>query len=100
MNQNLKQPYQPHPDEFGVEFAKYMRRFPFQITVRIGKVYTPEFKEFHKWCEDNLGKKHLDWFIHARDRNRYTLFLRDSKWNMFLALKFSDIVDSVDIINS
>ena len=55
-----------------------------------------EFKEFNQWCEANLGTKYKDWFLAGAGgvRNtKYTLYLKDTKKSMFLALKFSESID-------
>ena len=92
----LKQPGAPLPEGAGTSIANYLKNFPYRISVNLGKVYTEEFKEFNQWCEANLGTKYKDWFLAGAGgvRNtKYTLYLKDTKKSMFLALKFSESID-------
>lgn len=78
----------------------YMQNFPYSISVKLGKVYSQEFKEFHEWCHKHLGKKYKDWFIVANGVSKlgtFTLYLKDNKMSMFLALKYSESIDSSNL---
>lgn len=93
----LKQPGTPLPEGAGDSLAKYIQRFPYKIEINIGQTYTEDFKELYAWCNKNLGAKYKDWFLtgHGGVRNsKYTLYLKDSKKSLFLALKYSDSIDS------
>ena len=90
---SIKKPGTPMPEGAGDSIAAYLKNFPYKIKVSFGKVYTPEFKEFNSWCEDNLGVKYKDWFLVGQPNN-YTLYLKDTKKSMFLALKYSESIDS------
>lgn len=92
----LKKPGTPLPEGAGSSINEYMKNFPFHIRVNLGKVYTQEFKEFNAWCEANLGTKYKDWFLIGQP-GRYTLWLKDTKKSMFLALKYSESIDSTNI---
>lgn len=70
----------------------YLKNFPYRITVRFGKTYSPEFKEFNRFCESMLGVKYKDWFL-VSGANNYTLMLKDNKKAVFLSLKYSEVVD-------
>ena len=78
----------------------YLKNFPYRIRVSLGKVHTAEFKEFNQWCTANLGIKYKDWFLAGAGGTRtiqYTLYLKDSKKSMFLALKYSECIDSFEV---
>lgn len=97
----LKEPGTPLPEGAGDSIAQYLRNFPYKINVNLGKVYTAEFKEFHEWCSSNLGIKYKDWFLAGAGgvRNtKYTLYLKDTKKSMFLALKYSESIDSTELL--
>lgn len=85
----LKQPNQPDPG-FDRAMSEYLAQFEYKVTVRLGSSYSPEFKEFIEWCNTRLGTKYKDWFIYANGKNTYTLFCRNDKWAMFLALTHID----------
>lgn len=91
---SLKEPWQQSLDSNSIN--EYMKNFPFHIRVNLGRVYSAEFKEFNAWCEDNLGVKYKDWFLIGQP-GRYTLWLKDTKKSMFLALKYSESIDSTNI---
>jgi len=91
----LKEPFNI-PVESANSIRDYMLSFPYHIVVNLGKVYTSEFKEFNRWCEANLGKKYKDWFLIGRP-GEYTLYLKDNKRSMFLALKYSESIDNTNI---
>jgi hypothetical protein len=94
---SLKAPNAPMPNGSGDSIAAYMKNFPFHIKIKLGRVYTAEFKEFNAWCESNLGVKYKDWFITSQSgpsTGNYTLWLKDTKKSMFLTLKFSESIDS------
>ena len=74
--------------------AEYLQNFPYRITVRAGYTWSPQFKEFADWCESNLGVKYKDWHLTQTSKSSYTLHMKSSKWSIFLALKFSNIIDS------
>ncbi len=93
---SLKMPGTPLPDGASNSIAEYMKNFPYNIRVKLGKVYSQEFKDFNNWCEDNLGTKYKDWFL-VGSPGRYTLYLKDTKKSMFLALKFSEAIDSTSL---
>lgn len=81
-------------DSLAVELDRYLTRFPYRIVIKAGATYTPQFKEFNTWCNENLGIKYKDWFLSPYNRTAYRLYLRDTKYSMFLALKFSDLIDT------
>lgn len=89
----LKQPGTLLPAGASNSIADYMKKFPYHIKVKLGKVYTPEFKEFHEWCVNNLGIKYKDWHLIGSPGN-YTLWLKDTKKSMFLTLKYSESIDT------
>lgn len=96
----LKAPRTPLPSGAGNSINEYLKNFPYQISVHLGKVYTPEFKEFNAWCEKNLGVKYKDWFLIGHggmSNSKYTLWLKDTKKSMFLALKYSEAIDSTNL---
>ena len=70
--------------------SDYLKKFEYSITLTLGQVYSPEFKEFQVWCEQRLGAKYKDWFIVNTGRGEYRLFCRSNKWAMFLALEHVD----------
>lgn len=97
----LKEPGTPLPNGAGDSIASYMKRFPYRISITIGKTYTEDFKEFNEWCLKNLGTKYKDWFLAGHggvNNSKYTLYLKDSKKSMFLALKYSDSIDNTTLL--
>lgn len=93
---NIKAPQTPLPEEFADSINEYVSNFTVKLSFIFGQVYTPEFKEFNKWCEANLGTKYKDWFLVGGGgvRNtKYTLYLKNSKRSTFLALKYSEHID-------
>jgi hypothetical protein len=96
----LKEPNAPLPAGAGDAIASYLLKFPYKINIKVGQTYTQNFKEFNAWCEKTLGVKYKDWFLigHAGINNpTYTLYLKDSKKSMFLALKYSEIIDTAQL---
>ena len=81
--------YQPNAD-MGPSYWEYIERFDYRLTVKLGKTYTPEFKEFSAWCENRLGTKYKDWFLTSNSKGHYTLFCKSNKWSTFLALTWVD----------
>lgn len=94
---SLKLPGTQLPDDARDSISEYLKNFPYKIEITVGRTYTQDFKELYSWCERNLGAKYKDWFLTGSggiQNNKYTLFLKDSKKSMFLALKFSESIDS------
>ena len=79
----------PDPS-FDRALSEYLTQFEYKVTVRLGSSYTQDFKEFTDWCNDRLGTKYKDWFLLSQAKGTYTLFCRDNKWAMFLALTHVD----------
>lgn len=82
--------------EYRSSIADYLAGFPYRIKINFGKVYSAEFKEFNAWCEKTLGTKYKDWFLVSQTKG-YTLYLKDTKKSMFIALKYSDSIDSTSL---
>ena len=70
----------------------YIKRFPYYIDVQAGHVYDAQFKDFMNWCNQTLGIKFKDWYLMNNGKQTYRLHMRDSKYSMFLTLKYSDII--------
>lgn len=90
---------EPLPDGESDSLAQYLKNFPYTVNINIGQTYTQDFKELYAWCTKHLGVKYKDWFLagHGGVRNsKYTLYLKDNKKSLFLALKYSESVDSLD----
>ena len=85
----LKQPNQPDPS-FDCAMIEYLAQFEYKVTLRLGASYSAEFKEFTEWCTQRLGVKYKDWFMYAQNKGTYTLFCRNNKWAIFLALTYVD----------
>jgi hypothetical protein len=94
---SLKLPGTPLPSGAGDSINRYLGNFPFRIRIQLGRVYSQEFKEFNAWCESHLGNKYKDWFLTSGNNNYYTLYLKDTKKSLFLALKYSESIDSSSI---
>lgn len=93
----LKEPGTPLPEGAGDSISAYLKNFPYKISINIGQTYTQDFKELYAWCNRNLGIKYKDWFLAGQGGLRnstYTLYLKDSKKGMILALKYSESIDS------
>lgn len=76
--------------DMGPSYWAYIKQFEYRVTVQLGKAYTPEFKEFCAWCDQHMGVKYKDWFIADVGKGRYTLFARNTKWAIFLAITWVD----------
>jgi len=74
------------------ESKDYLEQFDYGITVRLGKSYTRDFKEFYAWCEAHLGVKYRDWFMVSVGPDVYLLKCRNNKWAMFLTLTWVDLI--------
>jgi hypothetical protein len=74
------------------ESKDYFEQFDYTIAVRLGRTYTPEFKEFTAWCDLHLGTRYKDWFIISSGPNIYTLTCRNNKRATFLALTWIDVI--------
>jgi len=68
----------------------YLERFDYSIKVKLGKSYSPEFKDFYSWCDSHLGVRYKDWFIVSAGKDTYTLRCRNNKWATFLVLSHVD----------
>lgn len=91
---NIKPADLPPSAEFSTGLFEYLKKFPYQACITVGRVYTAEFKEFHNWCLDNLGKKHLDWHIIGNGKaGEYRLLFKDGKKYTWFCLKYSDIIN-------
>jgi hypothetical protein len=78
----------------------YVKKFPYRIRIKLGRTYTNEFKEFHEYCLTTLGTKYKDWFIvtdGGTHNDTWTLWLKDDKKSMFLALKYSECIDKTTL---
>lgn len=55
-----------------------------------------DVKDLHTWCEDNLGKKYLDWNIIDRGRQEpvLSLWIRDKERYLMYRLRWGDYHDS------
>jgi hypothetical protein len=71
----------------------YLERFDYAVKVKLGKVYSKEFKEFYAWCDQHLGVHYKDWFIINAGKDIYTLRCRNDKWATFLALSWFDVIE-------
>jgi hypothetical protein len=76
--------------EFNRLLTEYLAKFEHRITLRLGQPYNKDFMEFHTWCVERLGTKHKDWFLYPLEKGEYLLFVRDTKWIMFLMLEHVD----------
>lgn len=70
--------------------ADYLGQFDYTLALRLGPTWHRDYRQFEQWCHDNLGRKFKDWFIVSRGQGVYTLYARNSKWAMFLALTWVD----------
>jgi hypothetical protein len=97
---SLKLPGTPLPEGAGDSISVYMKQFPYKLRFKAGQTYSQDFKDIHEWCLKNLGLKYKDWFLTGNGGIRscsYTLYLKDSKKSMFLALKYSEMIDRDDL---
>ena len=84
--------------ELGKDALAYLRTFPYHIDIQAGHVYDAQFKEFNEWCNNTLGVKYRDWYMLGSGKRNYRLHLRDTKYSMFLTLKYSDIIVSSNLL--
>ena len=88
----LKEPGSDY--EFKEVVTEYLDKFTYRQTLNLGPSHSAKFKEFHEWCNSHLGVKFKDWFLFPCGKDVYTLFCRDSKWAIFLALTWVDIISA------
>lgn len=80
------------------EAADYLSRFPYCIHIDAGRSYDPRFKELVAWCNQTMGIKFKDWFLISTGNTTYRLHMRDSKYGMFLSLKYADIITGSNLL--
>lgn len=76
--------------DFRIAVSEYLDNFSYQQELKLGPSYGMDFKEFHDWCETNLGTKFKDWFLFSSGKHTYTLYCRNDKWAIFLKLTHVD----------
>ena len=84
----MTNPMQLHP----LPPREYIERFVYRLDLKLGPVYSSQYKEFEVWCHARLGIKYKDWCITTAGKGVYTLHCTNNKWATFLALTWVDMI--------